>query len=139
MRASADEVRAWLDEVWDRTEAALILRGGDDAGPLGRRPVLAEIYDDDVLAELRVLTTTGDFTGDICRCHGSLTVGLLDARGDFLGGGSLHGETDVSWEPRRFRNNLAVADPAGLLAFLERHVAYPLKPPPVGYIGFRGE
>ncbi|MGW7384056.1 hypothetical protein [Streptomyces sp. NPDC054794] len=65
----------------------------------------AEIYDDDALAELRVLTTTGDFRGDICR----------------------------------FRNNLTVADPVGLLGFLERHVAHPLKSPPVGCIGFRGE
>ncbi|UXY30092.1 hypothetical protein [Streptomyces sp. HUAS TT20] len=138
MNAHADDVRAWLDEVWDRTEAALILRGGDGAGPLGRRPVPAEIYDDDALAELCVLTTTGDFTGDICRCLGSLTVALLDAEGEFLGGGSLHGEA-VARERGRFRNDLTVADPAGLLAFLERHVAHPLKPPPVEYVGFRGE
>ncbi|MFF4550275.1 hypothetical protein ACFY1J_39710 [Streptomyces sp. NPDC001406] len=115
------EIRAWLENVWDRAEAAVVLRGGDDAGPLARRTVLAEIYDDDTLAELRALTTTGDFTGDICRCHGSLTVALLDAHGEFIGSGSHHGRTDIAWERGRFRNNLAVADPDRLLAFLERH------------------
>jgi hypothetical protein len=112
-------IRAWLDEVWGRTEAAVILRGGDDGGPLDRRDVLAEIYDADALAELRRLTTTGDFLGDRCRCHGSLTVALLDASGEFIGSGSRHGRTDIAWAG--FGNNLQVADPAGLIAFLERH------------------
>ncbi|MFE0514768.1 hypothetical protein [Streptomyces sp. NPDC058964] len=121
---AGDEIRVWLDDVWDRAAAAVILRGGDDAGPLARRPVLAEIYDDGTLAELRALTTTGDFSGDICRCHGSLTVALLDAHGEFIGSGSHHGRTDIAWERGRFRNNLEVADPGQLLAFLERHGAY---------------
>ncbi|GAB7104620.1 hypothetical protein JCM4814A_29340 [Streptomyces phaeofaciens JCM 4814] len=124
------QIRAWLDEAWSRTEAAVVLAGGDDAGPLARRRVLAEVYDDDALAELRELTTTGAFTGDICRCFGSLTVALLDARGDFVGSGSHHGGTDISWERGRFRNNLEVADPERLEAFFRRHEVYG-RPPDV--------
>ncbi|MEU6348821.1 hypothetical protein ABZ896_05790 [Streptomyces sp. NPDC047072] len=123
-RGSGAEIRAWLDDVWDRTEAAVVLRGGDDGGPLARREILAEFYDDEALAELRRLTTTGVFQDDICRCHGSVTVVLLDAAGEFIGSGSHHGGTDVSWERARFRNNLEVADPQGLLDFLGRHGVY---------------
>ncbi|CAL9566861.1 hypothetical protein [Streptomyces sp. enrichment culture] len=114
-------IRAWLDEVWARTEAAVILRGGDDGGPLDRRDVLAELYDADALAELRSLTTSGDFLGDRCRCHGHLTVALLDASGEFVGHGSWHGRTDIAWAA--FGNNLRVADPAGMIGFLTRHGA----------------
>ncbi|MER6352258.1 hypothetical protein ABT186_10495 [Streptomyces sp. NPDC001634] len=122
--ASGDEIRIWLDEVWGRTEAALVLEGGDDGGPLAERPVLGEVCDPEELAELRALTTAGDFLDDICRCYGSLTLALLDAEGEFIGSGSYHGRTDIAWERGRFRNNLQVADPAGLLDFLERRGAY---------------
>jgi len=121
---SGDEIRVWLDDVWGRTEAAVVLARGDDGGPLARRRVLAEVYDDDALTELRELTTSGEFTGDICRCFGSLTVALLDARGDFIGSGSYHGQDALSWERGSFRNNLEVADPEGLDAFFRRHGVY---------------
>ncbi|MFF4255981.1 hypothetical protein ACFY1L_32715 [Streptomyces sp. NPDC001663] len=120
-RASGEVVRAWLDEVWERAEAAVVLDGGDNGGPLAGRRVRGEVFDPEALAELRSLTTAGEFADDICRCHGGLTIALLDAEGEFIGSGSVHGETDVSWERGRFRNNLEVADPAGLVAFLERH------------------
>ncbi|MFJ9820550.1 hypothetical protein ACIRU3_35820 [Streptomyces sp. NPDC101151] len=123
-RASGDEVLAWLEETWSRTEAALILAGGDHGGPLADRPVLGELFDPDGLARLRALTTAGEFAGDICRCHGSLTVALLDAECEFTGAGSLHGGTDLAWERGRFRNNLVVADPEGLRAFLSRYGAH---------------
>ncbi|MEU6258899.1 hypothetical protein [Streptomyces sp. NPDC047043] len=120
-RASGAVVRAWLDEVWERTEAAVVLEGGDNGGPLDGRRIRGEVFDPDDLAELRSLATAGEFADDICRCHGGPTIALLDAEGEFIGSGSVHGETDVSWERGRFRNNLEVADPAGLVAFLERH------------------
>ncbi|OIK01984.1 hypothetical protein BIV25_04225 [Streptomyces sp. MUSC 14] len=120
--ADAGTVRAWLADVWSRTEAALILGGPDLGTPLLERPVAGEVFARGGLAELRALTATGDFTGDICRCPGSPTLALLDADAEFIGRGSLHGGTDVSWERGRFRNNLTVADPEGLRAFLERHL-----------------
>ncbi|MGH1554515.1 hypothetical protein ACRAWF_29030 [Streptomyces sp. L7] len=119
--ASGAVVRDWLDDVWGRTEAAVVLGGGDDGGPLARRGLIGEVFDPEELAELRTLTTTGEFADDICRCHGSVTIALLDAEGEFIGSGSVHGETDVSWERGRFRNNLEVADPERLVGFLERH------------------
>lgn len=115
-----EEIQAWLGDVWARTEAAVILLGGDGREPLARRPVLAEIYDDEALVDLRGLTTTGSFLNDICRCPGSWTVALLDAAGEFIGSGSVHG-TDVAWERGRFRNNLEVADPERLRSFLDRY------------------
>lgn len=114
-------IRDWLDAVWERAEAAVVLEGGDNGGPLAQRTVLGEVFGSEDLAELRALTTTGTFTDDICRCHGSVTIALLDAECEFIGGGSVHGETDVSWERARFRNNLEVADPERLVVFLERH------------------
>ncbi|MES9525371.1 hypothetical protein [Streptomyces capoamus] len=117
-------IRAWLAQVWPRTEAALVLAGGDLRVPLADRAVLGEIFDDAALGELRGLATEGEFTGDICRCPGSLTVALLDAHGAVVGAAGLHGGTDLAWERGRFRNNLAVADPQGLCAFLRRYGAH---------------
>ncbi|MBK3564073.1 hypothetical protein [Streptomyces sp. MBT62] len=117
--ASGAEVRGWLDEVWGRTEAAVVLEGGDNGGPLAERGLIGEVFDAEGLAELRALTTTGTFIDDICRCYGSVTIALLDAEGEFIGSGSVHGLTDVSWEHDRFRNNLEVTDPEGLVGFLE--------------------
>ncbi|GGN75746.1 hypothetical protein GCM10011579_056100 [Streptomyces albiflavescens] len=108
----------------------MILKHGDDGGPLAERRVLGEVFDRDGLAELRALTTTGEFLNDICRCHGSLTVALLDADGEFIASGSYHGRTDISWERGRFGNNLEVADPERLRAFLERRVGRSSGPPP---------
>ncbi|MGW3101685.1 hypothetical protein [Streptomyces sp. NPDC001100] len=119
--ASGAEVRGWLDDVWGRTEAAVVLEGGDNGGPLAERGLIGEVFDAEGLAELRALTTTGTFTDDICRCFGSVTLGLLDTEGEFIGSGSVHGLTDVAWERGRFENNLEVADPEGLAVFLERH------------------
>ena len=118
--ASGAEVRGWLDEVWGRTEAAVVLEGGDYSGPLAERRVCGEVFDPGDVAELWALTTTGEFADDICRCPGSVTIALLDAEGEFIGSGSVHGLTDVSWERGRFRNNLEVADPERFVAFLER-------------------
>ncbi|MDV9176999.1 hypothetical protein R6V09_43595 [Streptomyces sp. W16] len=118
--ASGAVVRDWLDEVWGRTEAAVVLEGGDDGGPLAERGLVGEVFDAEDLAELRTLTTTGEFADGICRCYGGVTIALLDAEGEFIGSGSVHGLTDVSWERRRFRNNMKVADPERLIAFLER-------------------
>ncbi|MFF3908675.1 hypothetical protein ACFYZJ_22420 [Streptomyces sp. NPDC001848] len=86
-----------------------------------RASPLGAVFDSDDLAELRALTTTGDFLDDIYRCRGSGTVALPDAEGEFIGSGSHHGRTDTAWERGRFRNSLQVADPEGLLALLERH------------------
>ncbi|WP_406454247.1 hypothetical protein OH768_16245 [Streptomyces sp. NBC_01622] len=119
--ASGAEVRDWLDEVWRRTEAAVVLAGGDNGGPLAERELIGEVFDAEDLAELRALITTGTFIDDICRCFGSVTIALLDAEGEFIGSGSVHGLTDVSWERSRFWNNLEVADPERLVGFLERH------------------
>ncbi|MDG4858637.1 hypothetical protein P8605_10820 [Streptomyces sp. T-3] len=113
-----EAVGAWLDGTWQRAAAAVVLDGGDGGGPLAERRVRGEIFDQDGLAQLRTLTTTGQFLGDVCRCLGSLTIGLLDADGEFIGRGSLHAGTDVAWERGRFGNNLVVADPAGLALFL---------------------
>ncbi|MGX9886430.1 hypothetical protein [Streptomyces sp. NPDC002276] len=119
-RASGAEIRGWLDDVWGRTEAAVVLDGGDNGGPLAERGLIGEVFDAEGLAELRALTTTGTFMDDICRCFGSVTIALLDAEGEFIGSGSVHGLTDVSWEHDRFLNNLELTDPEKLVGFLER-------------------
>ncbi|WP_405950755.1 hypothetical protein OG588_35115 [Streptomyces prunicolor] len=121
--ANGAEILGWLDEVWARTAAAVVLEGGDNGGPLAERGLLGEVFDAEDLAGLRSLTTTGTFADDICRCHGRATIALLDADGEFIGSGSVHGGTDVSWERGRFHNNLEVADPERLAGFLERHAS----------------
>ncbi|MGW3175651.1 hypothetical protein [Streptomyces sp. NPDC001153] len=118
---SGAEVRDRPARAWSRTEGVLILGGPDLGTPLAERPVAGEVLAPQELTELRALTTTGEFTGDICRRPGSPTIALLDAAGEFIGAGSLHGGQDISWERARFRNNLTVADPDALLAFAERH------------------
>ncbi|MEV6510710.1 hypothetical protein [Streptomyces sp. NPDC051642] len=121
--ANGAEILGWLDAVWGRTEAAVVLDGGDNYGPLAERRLMGEVFDAEDLAELRSLTTTGTFVDDICRCNGSVTIALLDTEGEFIGSGSVHGGTDVSWERGRFHNNLEVVDPERLAAFLERHAS----------------
>ncbi|WP_405974153.1 hypothetical protein OG496_38415 [Streptomyces sp. NBC_00988] len=118
--ARGAEILGWLDEVWGRTAAAVVLEGGDNGGPLAERGLIGEVFDAEDLAELRTLTTTGTFADDICRCLGRVTIALLDTEGEFIGSGSVHGGTDVSWERDRFYNNLEVADPERLAEFLER-------------------
>ncbi|GAA3375984.1 hypothetical protein GCM10020367_45890 [Streptomyces sannanensis] len=114
-------VEAWLEEVWSRTRAACVLAGGEGEGPLDKRRILGEAFDTAELARLRELTTTGEFTGDICRCRGSVTIGLLDVDAEWIGQASVHGLDGVSWERHRFRNDLTVADPEGLGRFLSRY------------------
>ncbi|MDG4840290.1 hypothetical protein O7631_27500 [Micromonospora sp. WMMD967] len=111
----------WLDHVWSQTRTVQIVEGGEDAGPLGSRAVLAELPDAVSVEAARELTTTGHFTGDICRCHGGPTIVLRDATGDVLAGAGLHGHGSVSWARSRFRNDLVVADPAALHVFLAGH------------------
>ncbi|KOV61696.1 hypothetical protein [Streptomyces sp. MMG1121] len=117
----AATIRQWLAEAWSRTAAAVLLGGPDLRAPLAERPVVGEIFDPAALARLRDLTTTGEFTGDICRCPGSPTVALLDTDAEFIAAGSLHGDRDMSWERARFHNNLTVADPEALYTFLNTH------------------
>jgi hypothetical protein len=108
----------WLDEVWSRADVVQVVAGGEDAGALTRRAVLAEMPSS---AALRTLTTAGRFTGDICRCHGGPTIVLRDASGEALARASVHGYGSVSWERTRFRDDLEVADPAGLHLLLAEH------------------
>ncbi|MFF3066883.1 hypothetical protein [Kitasatospora sp. NPDC057936] len=110
-------VREWLDDAWARTRLVQVIVGGEGEGPLAGRDVLGWVENPDELAQLRSLTTEGGFTGDICRCLGSLTLSLHDADGEPVGSGTIH-STDVAWERARFRDNLTVADPVGLTLFL---------------------
>ncbi|GIG93423.1 hypothetical protein [Plantactinospora endophytica] len=111
----------WLEEVWSRTHAVQIVEGGEGGGPLLGRAVLAELVDAVSVDAVRVLTTTGRFTGDVCRCPGGLTVMLRDIAGAVLASASLHGYGSVSWERSWWRNDLVVADPAALHLFLAGH------------------
>ncbi|MCP2323931.1 hypothetical protein HDA40_002438 [Hamadaea flava] len=97
----------WLADVWSRATSVDVVEGGEEAGPIDERALLADIRDPTVLAELRSATTTGSFTGDICRCHGSRTLVLRD--GEVTACASMHGCDTVSWERRRFRDDLIVA------------------------------
>ncbi|SBT44157.1 hypothetical protein [Micromonospora auratinigra] len=108
----------WLPKVWTGTRQVRILDGGLLGGPVADRAVLAEITDRDRLARLRELTTTGDFTGDICRCPGRLTLALYDADDVLRGSATVHGHGSVSWERSRFRDDLDVAEPTALTLFL---------------------
>lgn len=111
----------WLDGMWSRTHVVQIVEGGEDAGPLANRAVLAELRDAAEIGTARMMSTAGRFTGDICRCHGGPTILLRDVAGRVLAGGSLHGFGTVSWERSRFRNDLVMADPAGLHLLLAEH------------------
>ncbi|WP_208758392.1 hypothetical protein [Micromonospora violae] len=82
---------------------------------------MTELMDAVTVEAARELTTTGRFTGDICRCHGGPTIVLRDRAGDVLARAGLHGHDSVSWERSRFRNDLVVADPATLRLFLAGH------------------
>ncbi|MET8357759.1 hypothetical protein [Micromonospora sp. NPDC005171] len=108
----------WLDDVWARAHAVQIVEGGEDSGPLAGRDILAELPDAGSIDTARVLTTTGRFIGDICRCHGGPTIVLRDLAGEMLTSAGLHGHGSVSWERSRFRNDLVVADPGALHLFL---------------------
>jgi hypothetical protein len=110
----------WLDGVWAGTRSVHLVEGGEDGGPVCARVVLAELSDAVSVGRLRLLTTTGRFTGDICRCHGGLMIVLRDAAGRILASGSVHGHGRVSWERARFRNDLIVADPTALHLLLAR-------------------
>ncbi|WP_157437894.1 hypothetical protein [Actinoplanes subtropicus] len=118
LMGAGSELRDWLDGVWSRTSVIQIVEGGEDAGPFPGRAVLAEIRDAASVDLLRKLTTIGSFTGDICRCPGGSTVVLRGAAGQLLASASIHAYGSVSWERSRFRNDLVVADPAGLHLFL---------------------
>ncbi|MEU8080937.1 hypothetical protein AB0B31_36470 [Catellatospora citrea] len=113
----------WLDAVWSRTHLVQIVEGGEDGGPLPGRVVLAELLSAPSIDAGRMLTTTGCFTDDICRCNGELTIVLFDAAGQVLTSASLHGHGSVSWQRSRFRNDLVVADPTALHLFLAEHGA----------------
>lgn len=118
MRSPVD---VWLDEVWERTDTVHILAGGEDGGPLADRTLLGWIDDPDDLARLRELSRTGAFTGSVCRCHGSLTLGLCDTDGELVGHASLHGTDTIAWNRARFRDDLEMSDPLGLALLLARN------------------
>jgi hypothetical protein len=106
-----------LERVWSRARVVQVVDGGEFDGPIPDRTVLATLPVD----AARTLTTEGRFTGDICRCPGGLTIVLRDGTDRILAGGSLHGYGRVSWERSRWRDDLDVADPAGLHILLAAH------------------
>lgn len=113
----------WLEDVWSRTRAVDTVEGGEDGGPIGERATLANLRDPSAVEAARALTTTGRFTGDICRCHGGPTIVLRDVTGQVIGSASLHGFGSISWERSRFRNDLIMADPVALHLLLAAHGA----------------
>ncbi|MEU1756777.1 hypothetical protein ABZ436_29545, partial [Micromonospora matsumotoense] len=98
-----------------------ILDGGEDAGPLADRRILAELRNPSTIEAARKLTTTGRFTGDICRCPGDTTIALHDDSGVLITSASLHGYGNISWERQRLHNDLHMADPAALHLLLATH------------------
>ncbi|MFY1700193.1 hypothetical protein ACN28G_00265 [Micromonospora sp. WMMA1923] len=110
----------WLGDAWSRSRVVRVVEGGEDAGPLPGRMVLAELRGSSI-ATLRSLTTNGRFTGDVCRCPGGPTILLHDDLGEVVAGASIHGFGHVSWNRPRFHNDLIVADPAGLDLLLAAH------------------
>jgi hypothetical protein len=119
--AAEVRLREWLGDVWSQTDVVQVIAGGEDGGALSRRAVLAEVRGAASVDALRMLTTAGHFTGDICRCPGGPTVVLRDASGEVLAGAGIHGYGSVSWDRSRLRNDLTVADPAGFHLFLAEH------------------
>ncbi|MEU8376556.1 hypothetical protein AB0C22_26030 [Micromonospora sp. NPDC048894] len=98
-----------------------IVDGGEDAGPLADRAILAELRNPSTIEAAWKLTTTGRFTGDICRCPGDTTIALHDDSGVLITSASLHGYGNISWERQRLHNDLHVADPAALHLLLATH------------------
>ncbi|MEU0562265.1 hypothetical protein [Dactylosporangium sp. NPDC006015] len=106
-------VTGWLAGVWPATASVRVLSDTGD-GVAGDGGVLAVVTDPAELDALRRETTTGRYTGGICRCHGNLTLTLHDVGGALLGTARLHGHGSVAWEAERFHNHLDVADPTAL-------------------------
>ncbi|MEU4680742.1 hypothetical protein [Micromonospora sp. NPDC023737] len=80
--------------------------------------MLVELVGQARISRARDLTTSGQLTGDICRCLGSLTLALYDSDDTVIGSATIHGHGSVSWERSRFANDLDVADPTALTLFL---------------------
>ncbi|MBO4161368.1 hypothetical protein JQN83_11165 [Micromonospora sp. MMS20-R2-23] len=91
-------VISWLTDVWARTHVVRILDGGEDAGPLADRAILAELRNPSTIEAARKLTTTGRFTENICRCPGDTTIALHDDSDELVTAASLHGYGNISWE-----------------------------------------
>lgn len=102
---SQQDIERWLTWAWSRAHAVSILEGGEGAGLLAGRAVLARHLDGDVVERVRSLTTVGVFSGDRCRCDGDLTLALYDKEGALLGSASVHPHR-ISWERDRFQNDL---------------------------------
>ncbi|MEV4141733.1 hypothetical protein AB0J72_57485 [Dactylosporangium sp. NPDC049742] len=128
-------ITGWLAGVWPATASVRVLSdtgvlsgtglsgdagflAGTDAlgggGVASDADVLAVVTDPAELDALRRETTTGRYTGGICRCPGNLTLTLHDAGGALLGTARLHGHGSVAWAAERFHNHLDVADPTAL-------------------------
>jgi hypothetical protein len=117
-RPSTADLVAWLEQVWAGAAALLVVDGGEDQVPPARRTVRAWLDRSDDLTAMRQLSTTGQFTGDICRCLGSHTLLLVDRNSDPVGSASVHGYDRISWQRARFRNDLIIADPVGFTLLL---------------------
>jgi hypothetical protein len=112
-------IRAWLDSAWSRARRLAVLEGGESDIPVARRRPLFETSEVTDLRAIGEWLTTGLFTGDICRCPGELTFALYDDRRETIGSGTLHGER-VSWERRRFQNDLRIRSVAPLYVYLSK-------------------
>ena len=107
-------VAEWLHGVWGNTSRLEVLAGGEDAGVVADRRVLVVIDDGDVLSRMRRLTSTGTFTGDICRCPGEMTLALYRDDGELLGSGAVHGGDVVAWKRDEFHDDLEILNPLAL-------------------------
>ncbi|GIE76592.1 hypothetical protein Aph02nite_25420 [Actinoplanes philippinensis] len=114
-------IRRELDDAWSRTVLVQVVAGGENGGPIDDRELLAEIDEPGAVGEVRALTTTGRFSGDICRCHGGPTIVLRDGEGEVVLHAGIHGFGSISWDRSRFRNDLDVSDPTALHLLLARH------------------
>lgn len=115
------EIKTWLECSWRKAKRLELVRC-DDFGQAGS-DVLASLDRRLDLDRVRDLTSTGEFIGDACRCHGNYSILLYDVNDSLIGQGDVCGGKRIAWNRSTYRNDLEISNPIGLIRlFIEMGV-----------------